>query len=530
MTTLDSKLVEECTSNENGDEVIPEGWVKTTLQELLDVLESGSRPKGGVRGISEGIPSIGGEHLNSGGSFNFDSIKYVPQSFFDRMNQGHIQFNDILIVKDGATTAKVSLVREDFPFNPAVVNEHVFVCRPAKELSSPFLFYFLFSDEGQNRILENFRGSAQGGINLSFAAGTTVPLAPAVEQKRIVAKLEELLPLVNAAKERLNRTSLIMKHFRQAVLSAACTGRLTEGWREENQGNESAIEQLRVLNTERREFPEAKRYRNHDARESTGEEEIPDNWVWTSVDSIAIKVVDGVHKKPEYVSGGIPFITVRNLTKGLGIDFEKVNYISEIDHKQFIHRANPEQGDILVTKDGTLGVVRAIRTNRIFSIFVSVALIKPVSKSLTDYLELALSSPVVQRLMVATGSGLQHIHLRDLRNTYLPFPPLSEQQEIVRRVKSLFQLADAIEKRIEAAKLRADNLTQSILSKAFRGELVPNEAELARQEGCSYEPAEVLLERIKAEKEKKPSNAKYSRSNALLMKKKAWQKKLKERK
>ena len=84
--------------------------------------------------------------------------------------------------------------------------------------------------------------------------------------------------------------------------------------------------------------------------------------------------------------------------------------------------------------------------------------------------------------------------------------PADARREIVHRVEALFELTDAIEKRIESAGLRADKLTQSILAKAFYGELVPTEVELARQEGRSYEPAEVLLERIKTEKEKKPSS------------------------
>jgi len=85
----------------------------------------------------------------------------------------------------------------------------------------------------------------------------------------------------------------------------------------------------------------------------------------------------------------------------------------------------------------------------------------------------------------------------------LPVPPHAEQIDIVRRVEALFKLADAIERRVEAATKRADKLTQAILGKAFRGELVPTEAELARREGRTYEPASALLERSGREKESK---------------------------
>jgi type I restriction enzyme S subunit len=94
------------------------------------------------------------------------------------------------------------------------------------------------------------------------------------------------------------------------------------------------------------------------------------------------------------------------------------------------------------------------------------------------------------------------MHSKQVARHSVLLPPIEEQHEIVRRVEALFKLADKIEKRVEAATKRADKLTPAILAKAFRGELVPTEAELARQEGRDYEPASALLKRIKAEREK----------------------------
>jgi type I restriction enzyme S subunit len=105
------------------------------------------------------------------------------------------------------------------------------------------------------------------------------------------------------------------------------------------------------------------------------------------------------------------------------------------------------------------------------------------------------------------GVGRARLNLNGIKSIPIPLPPLSEQREIVRRVEALFALADAIEKRVEVARARADKLTQAILAKAFRGELVPTEAELARREGRSYEPAGVLLGRIRVKRERtKPQN------------------------
>lgn len=95
-------------------------WVRMKLNEFI-TLESGSRPKGGVRGILEGIPSLGGEHLNADGSFRFEKIKYVPEDFFKSLNKGQIYPNDIIVVKDGATTGKTSFVDNHFPHKHAAL-------------------------------------------------------------------------------------------------------------------------------------------------------------------------------------------------------------------------------------------------------------------------------------------------------------------------------------------------------------------------------------------------------------------------
>src|SRR5438552_1447767 len=133
-------------------------WSRTPLMDLLETLESGSRPKGGVKNIESGIPSVGGEHLDSNGGLRLDRTKFVPAEFARRMTRGHILKGDILVVKDGATTGKTSLVRESFPFGEAVANEHVFVCRCKEGISSHYVFYYLFSAKGRDEILQDFRG------------------------------------------------------------------------------------------------------------------------------------------------------------------------------------------------------------------------------------------------------------------------------------------------------------------------------------------------------------------------------------
>lgn len=214
-------------------------------------------------------------------------------------------------------------------------------------------------------------------------------------------------------------------------------------------------------------------------------------------------MVDGVHKKPDYVETGIPFLTVKNLTAGKGLSFDECKYIRESDHEDYIKRTPPEKGDILISKDGTLGVVRAIRTDRVFSIFVSVALVKPIDYTMTDYLELAFQSPQVQEQMVGVGSGLQHIHLTDLRKDLIPVAPETERHVIVKRVRSALETVERMAVEAGRAYELLEHLDQGTLAKALWGELVAQDP--------NDEPASVLLERICAVRAEQPKNTRKGR-------------------
>lgn len=180
---------------------MPHGWQWQPLADVLIALESGSRPPGGANGLRSGIPSLSAEHMTPHGFFDFSTLRYVPQDFYDAMRRGRIHKNDILIVKDGATTGKTVFVDDDFPFEHAAVNEHVFICRPNLSLTDPYyLFAWLWSPPGQQAIRANFQGSAIGGINQSFTAQVLVPVAPLGEQRRVAAVLRERMQSVKRAR------------------------------------------------------------------------------------------------------------------------------------------------------------------------------------------------------------------------------------------------------------------------------------------------------------------------------------------
>jgi len=196
------------------------------LNEFI-TLESGSRPKGGVRGILEGIPSLGGEHLNADGGFNFEKIKYIPEAYFESLNKGIIYPNDIIVVKDGATTGKTSFVDNNFPHKNAAVNEHLFIVRVDPKVAFPkFVFYYLFSSKGQQQILSDFRGATVGGISRRFPLKVDIPIPPLPKQEQTVSEIERHLSVADEAKATLDAELKRAERLRQSILKHAFSGKL----------------------------------------------------------------------------------------------------------------------------------------------------------------------------------------------------------------------------------------------------------------------------------------------------------------
>jgi type I restriction enzyme S subunit len=160
-----------------------------SLAKIVGELENGSRPEGGVDSSGD-VFSIGGEHLNDFGSFDFSSVKLISNDFYNKMKRGKVKPQDIIIVKDGATTGKTSFVTEQFPHFPCAINEHVFRLAVNQKIADPkYVFYYLYSPKGNKEILDDFRGATVGGISQNFVNKVFLPLPPLAEQKRIASLL-----------------------------------------------------------------------------------------------------------------------------------------------------------------------------------------------------------------------------------------------------------------------------------------------------------------------------------------------------
>lgn len=171
---------------------------------------------------------------------------------------------------------------------------------------------------------------------------------------------------------------------------------------------------------------------------------LPKNWKLSTVNDVCLKITDGTHKTPKYTDNGIPFLSVKDISKGI-IDFSDTRFITKEEHNELIKRCKPEKNDLLYSKVGTTGIPKVIDIDNEFSIFVSLALLKPNFKLIESrFFEYLLKSPNVYSQAQAKTRGVanRNLVITDIKSIQIPLPPLSEQANIVNKLDALFSRID----------------------------------------------------------------------------------------
>ena len=238
--------------------------------------------------------------------------------------------------------------------------------------------------------------------------------------------------------------------------------------------------------------------------------EIPKGWEWCRFSSLYLSLTDGTHSTPKYTLSGIPFISVKDMSSGV-IDFSNTKYISKEEHQKLSDRCHPQKGDLLLSKVGTTGIPAMVTTDREFSLFVSVALIKLIQCDINrEFLVFMIQSPLVQEQAKENtrGVGNKNWVLSAVSKTLMVVPPLEEQGRIRNKLNLILSYVERYSSSQDKLDLLNANivtdLKKSILQEAIQGKLVPQIAE----EGTAQE----LLEQIKKEKQKLVKEGKLKKS------------------
>ena len=233
--------------------------------------------------------------------------------------------------------------------------------------------------------------------------------------------------------------------------------------------------------------------------------ELPEGWEWTRLQAICEPITDGTHKTPTYSDEGFIFLSSKNVTSG-HIDWDNIMYIPESLHNELYARLAPQKNDILLAKNGTTGVAAIVDRDCIFDIYVSLALLRIIGYIISpEYLLSTIASSTIQNYFNSSlkGIGVPNLHLEHIRTTLIPVAPINEQYRIATKLEQLLSFADNIESDKTDLQTTIQLTKSKILDLAIRGKLV--------KQNPDDEPASVLLERIRAEKEELIKQGKIKR-------------------
>lgn len=495
--------------------VIPEGWLEQPIGNIADVVAGGTPKAGNPNNFA--MPGSEIAWLTPADLSKYKS-KSISHGARDLSQEGYDSSSAKLIPKGALLfSSRAPIGYVVIAENPICTNQGFKNFVFTEQVDSTYAFYYLKSI----RDLAESLGSGTTFKELSGATAKTIPfrLAPLAEQKVIANKLDELLAQVETTKARIDAIPGILKSFRQSVLAVAVSGELTKEWREVNDSVKSAsiseIEKLWIS----RYTALGKKFKRPKVTPIQDElTNLPSSWFWTQIGLVCDVYVGATpsRKNEAFWNGTINWVSSSEVA------FCRIDETKETITDEGLKGASTNihpKGTVMLAMIGqgkTRGQAAILDIEACHN--QNTAAIRVLdSHCSSEYLYYFLFEHYEETRRVGSGNNQQAMNKTVVQSLAFPLPPIEEQTEIVRRIEELFAFVDKIEAQVNAAQTRIDNLTQSILVKAFRGELTAD-WRAANPELISGEnSAEALLKRIKAEREalagkKKPAKKLSSRN------------------
>lgn len=450
-------------------------WPTVQLGTLLTDIQPGFA-SGKHNSEGEGIPHFRPMNVSTHGHIERSVMKYVDPSAGRpdiRLEAGDILFNN---TNSPELVGKTALFEDED--SPAFSNHMTRLRVDSKQLDAEYAALRLHQAWREGWFAAHCNNHvSQASISREVLKGFEIELPPLDVQHAITSLSNAIRDSRLSAATHLVDAQTAVMRFRQSVLTAACSGRLTAGWRIKNQVD-TGDELVDRVSKERRAHL-GRRYRDELPTETGTMPEIPESWSWASPGSLCEPdriITYGVIKLGPPVEDGVPTLRSSDV-RWLHIDSSRVKRISQEIADNY-KRTYLKGGEILVTVRGTLGGVAVAPADMAgWNVSREVAVI-PLSRYLdADYCALWIGSMHSQRWLTGVAKGVAYtgVNIEDLRKLPLPIPPIAEQREIVRVVSHLLKSADALLARIDASSHRVDRTSQAVLAKAFRGELIAAE-------------------------------------------------------
>jgi type I restriction enzyme S subunit len=455
---------------------LPENWTKVPLLTVSDLVRGVTYSKGDARSepFTGSIPVLRANNIQDRG-FRLADLVHVPKSLVS--DKQHVGCGDVVVATSSGSISVVGKAAQALENMNVGFGAFCGLLRPNKAIHAPYFGFFFSSDDYRKAVSAMARGVNINNLKRGHFESLELPLPPLAEQKRIADKLEAVLGRVDACRTRLDRVPALLKRFRQSVLAAATSGKLTEEWR-----------------TTRKIDGASKRF-------EIGEDalDVPKSWekgVLRDLLDPSRPLCYGVVQPGEETAGGALLIRVQDLENG-SVNIDDLRTISKSVDLEY-KRSRIQEGDLLISVVGTIGRTALVPANLDANIARAVARLACRKGVDSRWLNYWLSCDTLQWWLSSSSKEVARktLNLSELGNAPVALPPPDEQTEIVRRVETLFAFADRIEARLAAAQATVERLTPSTLAKAFRGELVPQDPD--------DEPAAALLERTRRQTTAKP--------------------------
>ncbi|MEC0694178.1 restriction endonuclease subunit S [Bacillus atrophaeus] len=455
--TIDELLEEALVPEAEQPYEIPDNWIWSNAGAVSKVLRGVSYKKHQVEDQKNdnNLLVLRGGNIQDGTILNQGDNVYVSNELVKE--EQRLQKNDVVIVSSTGSSKVIGKAA-------SVINEFVgesfgaflTTIRPSKKIDSSYFGLYYQTTNYRNVISSLAKGSNINNIKKEHLDSLSFPQPPLDEQKRIVEKVESLLGKVEEAKQLIEEAKETFELRRAAILDKAFRGELSKGLhvKEKNENNEDEIE----FNHNNEEFYE-----------------LPYNWRWVSLESVCETITDGDHQAPPKSEEGIPFLVISNINKGV-LDFQKTRFVPKEYYNKLHAKRKPKVGDVLYSVTGSYGIPVLVDTDKEFCFQRHIAILKPNEDICSKYLYYILKSRLVynQATNYATGTAQLTVPLSGLRKIKIPLPSLNEQNYIVGKIERMFNKQAYAEKFCIISNENIEVLKQSILSKAFKGELGTN--------------------------------------------------------
>lgn len=405
---------------------------------------------------------------------DYSQCNYLPEYFLNDYSNFLLSKDDLIIAMSGATTGKIALVSEQDL--PAFLNQRVGNLGSLNReiICESYLPYIEIQIKKQLMALAP--GSAMPNISKGIIEDLQIPLPPLDEQRRIVARIEELAAKVDEARG-LRRQSVEdeLPRLRNSIFRKIFKGESLNFSTKElnyNKSDKEIFNEEKIVNSSKLSSQQKQIFLQSIEKFY----EIPSNWSWVKLNDICSLITDGTHQTPTYTEKGMMFLSAQNI-KPYRFMTKNHKYVSYEDYLVYTARNKVQKGDILITRVGAgIGETAMVDQDIDFAIYVSLGHIRVIQDFVyTPYLVHWLNSPdgIAQSREKILGKGHSqgNLNLNLIRQFSVPLPPLPEQHRIVAYLDNFQAKVEALKRLQAETAAELDALMPSILDKAFKGEL-----------------------------------------------------------